>query len=252
MHVFAHSLGSEIAMHAIDPLSDPDEHAADLTYQPEQKLNVDLVSLAGADLDQDHRLPVFGAGAGSIQLLWITIPERGATRDRVLILRKLTRGKPAVGDRAPRFSAKDLDDLVSNRRLVFDSREIPAGHAILDYYEGGRIRRLADAAVALRTGEPGRSELLGELDRLLKEPVQSERLRAALRSEDASQRLYALWRLEHAYCGAATHLVDGSAQALATLALRKPKDAEKLREKSRCVAFKNGYTLIPPLAAAPQ
>lgn len=250
LQVFAHSLGCVVALHAVDPVSDPDEMAGSLSFEPGKKLNVDILSLAAADVDQDQPLPVFGNGAANIRLFWITLPERGARRDRVLVLRKLTQGKAAVGDRGPDLAVSDLDRLIGGRRLVFDTRNIPANHSLTDYYDDARMARLAESAAVLDGRSNGTPPFLEELTGILKTPITAPELRKNLTSDDASVRLYSLWRLETGYCGSTRHFRENGSLGLVALAICKPEDLAKEREKSACAAFKSGYSGNPPAAAA--
>lgn len=250
LQVFAHSLGCVVALHAVDPVSDPDEMAESLSFDPGKKLNVDILSLAAADVDQDQPLPVFGNGTASIRLFWITLPDRGARRDRVLMLRKITQGKAAVGDRGPDLAESDLDRLISGRRLVFDTHNIPENHGLTDYYDDTRVGRLAESAAVLDGRSNGATPFLEELTSILKAPITAPHLRKNLASDDASVRLYSLWRLETGYCGSTRHFGENGSLGLAALALCKPDDLAKEREKSACAAFKSGYSGDPPPRAA--
>jgi hypothetical protein len=250
LQIFAHSLGCVVALHSVDPVSDPDEMAESLSFDPGKKLKVDVLSLAGADIDQDQPLPVFGNGAASIRLFWITLPERGARRDRVLVLRKLTQGKAAVGDRGPDLAESDLDHLIAGRRLVFDTRNIPVNHGLTDYYDDSRVGRLTESAAVLDGRSDGATSFLEELTGILKAPLTAPELRKNLTSDDASVRLYSLWRLETGYCGSTRHFGENGSLGLAALSLCKPDDLAKEREKSASAAFKSGYAGEPPAAPA--
>ena len=241
LHVLAHSLGSEVALHALDPNTlHGDERALAVPYEP-GALPLDLVVLAGADVDQELMLrSQETAGGPSPGLLWVTLPERGRPRDRVLMLRKLARKRPALGDAGPKLRAAEIDALVGGRRLIFDTLDIPPTHRILNYYNADRLFRLAAAATALRTRRPERFPLLRALDETLRPTRKESELAQALRNQEASVRLYALWRLERLRCGNSRHLEDGSAFAVARLALRAPRRLAKLREGADCIVFREG------------
>src|SRR5262249_6072871 len=54
VHIFAHSLGAEVTIHALHPDTTPvpPGHAS-AVYRPEADVRADLVVLAGADLDEE-------------------------------------------------------------------------------------------------------------------------------------------------------------------------------------------------------
>jgi hypothetical protein len=242
LHVLAHSLGSEITLRALDPDSLPvRKEETSLPYLPEKELHLDLVALAGADVNQDVAIHSHPTPRGlTPSLLWVTLPEAGRTRDKVLVLRKLARSKPALGDAGPRFRRGEIDNLIGKRRLVFDTREIPSSHDRLLYFNPARIGDLVDAAVSVRDPRKSPSSLLRELEQVLRAPADVRSLAQKLSSPEATVRLYALWRLEHLRCGNARHLEDGSSFKVAQLALQRPRELDRLRVDADCEVFKDG------------
>lgn len=248
LHVLAHSLGCEAAVHALNPeTSDPDkdvdkEEEELPAFMPDRRLHLDLMVLAGADLDPNFPLDTPElANARLPKLLWVTVSEFGVGKDRILALRRLARNRVAVGNAGLELTPEQTDAFFSQRRLVFDSREIPRQHDIKDYFNADRIGRIADAAVALHSPQKSPSALLNELDAVLAAPDDTEKLREYVNSPEMSTRLYAAWRLEQLLCDGKRHLENGYAARLAAIAIKHPKDLEKERAKSPCPVVRAGY-----------
>lgn len=192
VHVLAHSLGSEVLLRALSPT--PPRKA---TEPPHPQLGLGLVSLAGADLDQDvfahperttahHALP-------QANVWWITCP-REKSADGVLELRRGAGRRDAVGNIGLSLQREDFDALMRRRGLVIDDDYIPIGHDILDYYNTQRLRRLAEALTYLRRPEQASQHLLAELDRVILSPPEALKLPMQPGSPLAS-RMYVRWRL---------------------------------------------------------
>ncbi len=192
VHVLAHSLGSEVLLRALSPT--PPGKATD---PPHPQLRLGVVSLAGADLDQD----VFAHPERSTahyalpqaSVWWITCP-REKTADGVLELRRSAGRRDAVGNIGLSLQRGDFDALMRRRGLVIDDETIPIGHDILDYYSTRRLRKLAEAVVYLRKPEQASPHLLAELDRVILSPQEALKLPLEAGSS-VSSRMYVRWRL---------------------------------------------------------
>jgi hypothetical protein len=252
VHLWIHSLGAEAAMHALAPtLTSGDPNNPFETYCPERTPRVDVLALAGADLDRD----LLDRNSGWTQaqlprLLWLTMPPFGVGRDRTLILRKLVRETPAIGDEGPRLAEAQFDALMSQRRLVFDAQAVPRDHQFLGYYNPDRLEGLVDAAIALRPQGPRRSALLADLDRVLAAPNTVAALKPFLENADNCTKLYALWRMERLVCGDSAHLQYGYSIRVASMAIKHPGELDKERQRTPCKLVREGYWPPPALKKA--
>lgn len=244
IHLMAHSMGAEAAAHAINPEFTPIKKDTPI-YQPERPLKLDVVALAGADLDFDagaKSKPVNPAAAP--RLIWVTLPKLGASRDKVLDLRKRVRSKAAVGNAVPRFRQDQYDALVSTRRLVFDTLDIPNNHALVDYWKEGRVSRIAAAAAGIRDPEHNPSELLKTCEAVLAAPAEVSKITPFLIGPETAPKIYALWRLEHILDGSCAHLSDGYDERVLSETLENPNWLTEERARTECRVVKNG--LWPP------
>lgn len=244
LHLFAHSMGAEVALHAVRPAATPVPKDT-VIFSPERTLPTDLLALAGADLDEDVALPwetpAVLPPTYSPRLWWLTVPNGGrSSRDRVLVLRKLARGTRAVGNVGPRLRPEQLDAVVRARSFVIDAEDIPRDHDILHYYSRTRLDALAGAAGELQNPKRHTSPLLETLDQVLAAPPGTDVLRPYLESHLPTVFLYALWRLEHQSEGHAEHLASGYLTRVAEQARRDPKQLEKLRAESPCQLVRGG------------
>lgn len=241
MHVMAHSMGAEVAAHAINPEYTPLK-ADTPVYLPERPLSLDVVALAGADLDFDsgaRSRPVNPAAAP--KMLWITLPKVGSKKDKILTLRKKARSKAAVGNAVPRFRQDQYDTLIGRRRMIFDTIDIPANHALVAYFSSGRIHRIADMAVGLRDPEHNPSALLKQLDEVLAAPADTKAIAPHLFGGETAPKVYALWRLEHLLCGSSAHMSDGYAEKVLSRTLKDPAWLDGEREQSPCKVVQGGF-----------
>jgi hypothetical protein len=248
VHVFAHSMGAETAIHALDPSFTPFEGRGEPVYLPERPLKLGIVALAGADLDYDaqartHRGP--GDRGVLPSLLWITLPKLGTTKDKVLSIRKRARGKAALGNSVPRLRGDQFDTLISQRCLIMDTIDIPRDHALVEYYASGRLARLADAAVTLRDPARSPSAMLRELDVVLHTPDDVAVIAPHLIGPETSPKVYALWRLEHVMDGGSAHLESGYAERVLAETLKDPAWLDRERQVTDCKVVRAG--LWPPV-----
>ena len=68
------------------------------------------------------------------KLYWITEADEGGDKDQVLSIRRLVRGKEAVGETGPDLRVEQLDTLIGERRLVYDTGDIPKNHDPVRYF----------------------------------------------------------------------------------------------------------------------
>ncbi len=142
VHVFAHSLGSEIVVSALAPEASRrrGERTAALV-QPGRELRLDVVTLAGADLDHDvfSRNPVVLERA---RQWWVTVPAQDRA-DAVLELRRGAGRPDALGNRGLSLDAQELEQLQARKTLVLDRGNVPVGHAFVDYFSESRLQAIA-------------------------------------------------------------------------------------------------------------
>lgn len=244
-HLFIHSMGAEAAIHAVDPgFSTHAGQREEETYLPERPLKLDIVALVGADLDKDaqkRRIVANDARISPPGLLWITLPKVGSQQDRVLKLRKRARGKAALGNSVPQFRGDQMDDLISQRRLIYDTIDIPADHALVHYYSEGRLARLAAAAATLRDPAKGSSALLKELDVVLQAPDRVPAISPHLLGGETSPKIYALWRLERILDGNTSHVDGGYAEKVLRMTLKDPRWLDRERLVTDCQVVRQGF-----------
>lgn len=244
IHIMAHSMGAEVTAHAINPEYTPIPRRATV-FAPERPLKLDVVALAGGDLDFDSGAkskPVDPRAAPN--LLWVTLPKVGQRGDRVLNLRKKIRSKAAVGNAVPAFREDQYDALIGNRRLVFDTIDIPANHALVAYWAAPRLNRIAAAAEGIRDPEHNPSPLLKACGDVLAAPAEVHAIKPFLIGPETSPKVYALWRLEHLLCKSSKHMSSGYSEAVLAKTLKDPGwwDSERLR--TSCGVVREG--LWPP------
>jgi hypothetical protein len=249
IHLFAHSMGAEVSAHALDPgFTRPKKGEAPApTIRPDDPLGLDIVALAGADLDYDvnsERMPDPEESEFRPRLFWITIPKIGDRRDKVLMIRKAARHKRALGDSVPHFRGDQLDTLISQRKLVYDTIEIPENHALVDYFGKSRIDRLAAAAAQLRDPASNKSPLLTKMTAVLRAPASVDALAPYLLGDETSPKVYALWRLEQLLCGNTNHVTGDYAEKVLIETIKDGYWWDKERETTPCKVVKAG--LWPP------
>lgn len=199
LHVFAHSMGSELLIRALEPgpavrpplLPPPVE-------QPERILRLQLAVLAGADLDQDVFSPLEAGGVpealSRVAVWWITVPRKNSA-DAALELRRSAGRRDAMGNVGLELDRAQFAALIARRGLVIDNRSVPITHDIRAYYTRERLWDLAAALLYLHqpTAPTARRSVLADLDGVLM---------AAASGQDAlprpgvsaSVRLYLRWQ----------------------------------------------------------
>lgn len=249
IHLFTHSMGAEVAAHALDPgFTRPKKgEAAAPTIRPDDPLGLDVVAMAGADLDYDvnsERMPDPEESEFRPRLFWITIPKIGDRRDRVLRLRNAARRKRALGDSVPHFRGDQLDTLISQRKLVYDTIDIPENHAFINYFGKSRLDRLAAAAAHVRDPASMKSPLLTKMNEVLRAPATVEAIAPYLLGDETSPKVYALWRLEALLCGDTKHASGEYSEKVLIETLKDGYWWDKERETTTCKVVKAG--LWPP------
>ncbi|MGV3723255.1 MAG: alpha/beta hydrolase [Actinomycetota bacterium] len=196
LHVFAHSMGSELTVRALAPFTAGERVAVE---QPSRTLRLGMVTLAGADLDQDAFAP---EGLGSVpaaldraRVWWITVPRKN-TADAALELRRAAGRRDAMGNVGLTLARGQLNALLTRRGLVIDNRSVPITHDITDYFTGERLRGILASLRYLSHPETteGQGSVLATLDRILK--ADPTRLPTVSNVRGASARLYIRWRRE--------------------------------------------------------
>lgn len=199
LHVFAHSMGSELVIRALSPESPSGEAAADPVAQPDRRLQLGMVVLAGADLDQDVFSPDEVNGVPQAldraRVWWITVPRRN-TADAALELRRSAGRRDAMGNVGLTLRREQLTALLTRRGLVIDNRKVPIVHDILAYFTPARLDSLARSLdyLAGEKTDTGSACVLQELDTILAAP-RADLSRVNLEECTASARVYVRWRL---------------------------------------------------------
>jgi hypothetical protein len=222
VHLVTHSLGAQVAMNALAPDLIQDRQDTGPAHEPERELRVASAFLTGADLDADlfvagGRAAAASAALDRARLWWFTAPRPGRV-DRVLWLRGVHVGEPAVGNTGPRFSASESESLLEGGRLVLDMGRVPANHWFVAYLSAARLRAIAGAirylegrdftavaaaGPAAAGPEPAPSppgagpgtRLLAAVDAVRAAPATAAALRPYLAYPALTVRLYAAWRL---------------------------------------------------------
>jgi hypothetical protein len=248
LHLFAHSMGSEMAVHAVDPGFSPFQTKDEpQTYEPGRLLKLDILALLGADVDYDAeaKAPAGSKERGALpSVLWITLPKLGEVKDKALSYRKKARGKAALGNSVPQLRGEQIDAMVTKRCLIFDTIEIPPDHVFVKYFSQGRVARLADAAATLRDPSKQASVLLKHMEEVLQAPNDVKALAPHLMGEETTPKVYALWRLERLLCGGVQHLESGYATEVLDHTIKDPFWLDEERKQTACKVV--GQGLWPP------
>jgi hypothetical protein len=246
LSLFGHSLGCEVIAAAMFPnLPYEEEESAKLpAFEPDKEFYVDLVSLAGSDLDYDifyeSSIPVRVENPRA-RLVWQTMsPAIGETKDKVLSLRANVRGI-AGGSAFPRMTEQQYDTFFGARRFVLDNVDIPPSHDILLYYDENRMGRLTGAMVFLADPKAPKPPELAEMDALSALPDQVSALVPYLDSPLISTQVYAIWRLEKILDGGSQYLANDYLASLARMMRNTPAKVKMARKDSPSVLVREGY-----------
>ena len=248
LSVFAHSMGCEVAASALLPEIDYDEYEPfGETFRPEEDVRLDLLVLAGSDLDYDFWYKS-GISAREMEertrLAWLTVADYLDKGDKVLNTRRRIRGR-AGGSSFPRLTMEQLDQTVAEARLFFDNQDIPRSHQFLDYYTDERLERILAALRYLTVPRAAQPQELARLDEILAAPDDLEVLLPLLDSPGYAAKFYALWRLERLNCGDSRHMTDLTLDEIAELLKLDPKKLPQARESCVCLTVRKGHFPSP-------
>lgn len=247
----AHSMGCEVTAAAVAPElqykeGSQGEGTVAAPLAPEKDVHLNLVTLAGSDLDYD----VFAQGGVQartqkprLRMLWMTLSPVLGDKDQVLKLRKVLRGQ-AAGNVFPLMTEAQYDAIFSHKAAFFDNEDIPKSHDFLLYYDQPRIADLAAAMLWLAdpkgAPEPAAFE---EMDKVMLAPDNAEALARFLDTPHLNTQIYALWRLEKVLCGGSKHLADGFLPSVAAMLRHTPRQVLSVRkaDETTCVTVKKAY-----------
>jgi hypothetical protein len=241
--VWGHSLGCEVAAACLMPeMQYGDDAAKSSAFQPTQDIHIDMLALCGSDLDYDiwYKSHVnFKAKRPRTRLAWMTISPYTGERDKTLQVRAVSRGR-AGGAGFPRMTQEQCDLVYKNRAILFDNRNIPTDHALLEYYSEDRVQRLIATADSLTNPKAPKPVEMVEAEQVLAAPAQVDALTPFLDSPNLSTQAYALWRLDHLLCGSSVHLCDETIDNMAQLMRNQPARVRKERPSSPCKILSRG------------
>ncbi|MBM3462426.1 MAG: alpha/beta hydrolase [Armatimonadetes bacterium] len=244
LHFMAHSLGSEVTLHAVDPRfrEHPEDGGPLPSYEPQVKLNPANIVLCGADLNYDL-LYKSNVGAdpdpGGYATLWLTVAPAMQNRfDLVLEFRRVLRGDAALGNKVPRMRVDQTDLMYGMRKIYFDTHDIPADHSILTYYNAKRVDRVSELITWQNGGgpEPKDFKILDAIVASSDVPT----LAANFNNLNLCVQLYALWRLDNLLCGSCMHFADGYTRSVAKAVEERPQAIPHIRETSPCRVVRSG------------
>ena len=244
--IYAHSLGCEVTAACMVPqIEYTDDIAKSQAFEPTQNLHVNMITLAGSDLNynvwsQSHvdalqKQPL-------VKKLWMTMsPYVGEDdQDQVLQLRAMVRGV-AGGSAFPSMTKEQYKVLLGGNRLVIDNQDIPTDHAFLKYYNEARLTRVVPLAVHVADPSFPEPKEFDDLNMARKMPDQVAALQPYLDSPHLTTVMYTLWRMEQMLCGNNNHLGDGTIEKMARLLKNQPSLVRVERKSSPCKDLSNGY-----------
>ena len=160
-------MGCEVAAAALLPEIRYEEYPPFLeAYQPKRPVQLDMLVLAGSDLDYDFW---YKSGLspremeGRARMTWLTVADYLGKGDKTLNTRRRVRGR-AAGTSFPRMTLPQLDQAVSERRIFIDHEDIPRNHQFLDYYEEPRLERILATLRYLTMPRAPQPDEIAELD----------------------------------------------------------------------------------------
>ncbi len=237
LSVFAHSMGCEVAASALLPEIDYEEYEPfGETFRPQDDVRLDLLVLAGSDLDYDFWYKS-GISAKEMEertrLAWLTVADYLTKGDKVLNTRRRIRGR-AGGSSFPRLTMEQLDQTVAEARLFFDNHDIPRSHQFLDYYSDERLARILAALRYITLPRAPQPDELAILDEILAAPDDPDVLLPLLDSPGYAAKFYALWRLERLNCGNSRHMTDLTLDEMTELLKLDPKKLPDVIDGCEC------------------
>ena len=243
LSIWGHSLGCEVAAACLIPeLKYTDDAVKSDAFEPQQDIQAGLLALCGSDLDYDvwYKGQVdFRSKKPRARLAWMTISPYLGDRDKTLQVRAVSRGQ-AGGSAFPRMTQEQCDLAYKNRALLYDNRNIPTDHALLEYYSEERVQRLVAAVDAQFNPKAPKPVEMQEAEKVLAAPNQEAALVPFLDSPNISTQVYALWRLDHLLCGSCEHLCDETLDKMARLLRNQPSRVRKERTSSKCKILSRG------------
>jgi len=198
LHVFAHSMGSELLIRALAPGPVLPPPLLTPIEQPTRVLRIQMAVLAGADLDQDVFSPQEEHGVPEAlpraAVWWITVPRKNSA-DAALELRRSAGRRDAVGNVGLEMDRAQLSELIARRGLVIDNRSVPITHDIRAYYTRERLLDLTASLLYLhqKTATAARSSVLADLDAVLAAAASGQEASPSP-GVSASVRLYLRWQ----------------------------------------------------------
>lgn len=199
LHVFAHSMGSELLIRALAPAGGPALPHPDRIAQPHRVLKLQMAVLAGADLDQNVFSPQEEGGVPEAlpraAVWWITVPRKNSA-DAALELRRSAGRRDAMGNVGLELERPQLASLIARRGLVIDNRSVPITHDIRAYYTRERLHDLTASLLYLRqpAAPAARESVLADLDAVLAATAAGQDPAAPRPDVSASVRLYLRWQ----------------------------------------------------------
>jgi hypothetical protein len=244
LSLVGHSTGCELTTAALVPelVYDGTEPFVE-AYQPDRPLSTLVHFLIGSDVHYDlyYTGQVDAAQTvGRSKLTWQTmVPVLPKDRDAVLVLRAHFIGRP-MGSRFPRLTMPQLDQAMAERRWMIDDQEIPASHMFLDYFSDERVARMADTMKFLANPAAPQPVILRDIDQVLAEPDDLDRLVAHLDNPSAGVTYAALWRLEKLLCDDCRHLTDETYEKTVETLRGYPQKLWRTQKDSPCLTIRKG------------
>jgi len=241
--IYGHSLGCEVTAAALVPeLVYGDEIPKSTAFEPARDILASTTVLAGSDLDYDlwfkSKLVTRDQQRRS-KFLWLTMSPYVGERDETLQMRQMVRGV-AAGSAFPRMTEQQYDTVFGHQAVAFDNQDIPTDHSMLNYYNDTRLSRVVPMAAHVADPRTPKPKEFQELDQMAAMPNQLQALQPFLDSPNLTTQLYAIWRLEHLYCGGCTHLSDGTLEQLARRLRNQPNTVRPERKNSACKFLQQG------------
>lgn len=246
--MFAHSMGCELAAAAILPETVYEEYPPfGETYRPKTDVELEMLVLAGSDLDYDFWYKS-GVDADEVEqrsrLTWFTVADYLTKGDKVLNTRKRVRGL-AGGSAFPRMTLPQLDQAIAERRIFIDQKDIPRSHQFLDYYTDERLERIIATLRYLTEPRAPQPEEMADLDEILAAPDDMELLLEYLDHASYASKFYATWRIERINCGDARHMTDLTLEEILETLRSEPQKIAEMRPGCDCQSVKKGQFPSP-------
>lgn len=248
LSIFAHSMGCEVAAALLLPEINYEDYPPFVKpFRPELGVGLDMLVLAGSDLDYDvwYKSGISARAMESrVRMLWLTVADYLTKGDKVLNTRKRIRGR-AGGSSFPRLTLEQLDQTIAERRMFIDRQDIPRNHQFLDYYTEERLSRILSTLRYLTVARAPQPDEMAEIDEVLATPYQLDSLVPYLDRLSYAVKLYALWRIERINCGDARHMTDLTLDEISEAYRQNAKSIPEMRLTSPCLTIRNGLYPTP-------